>query len=347
MSYEAVIYSKDGKPKSDMRALMDRAWKLNGFEQCTFSISTLAEVDRLEDFNFGNYLVVTDSELDIWGGFFDPEQPWSSSKKATIQTYSGEKIFDWRCYPGSLLLKGTAGAIYKQMIENLNTVIPWGTLMRPGDIYTGGVSREETISGTRLYDDVRRVCSRSGNDFYVEPVFTNGLLHFEGHWYAQRGMRKDFLLEEGINIEAKEDVMEYQGEIWNVIFAYGNASTWTERKTAQVFDEESIGKYGARMYALAVDSNDPATVKAYGEAFLALYKNPRRSFSLVAMPNGAREDEVRKVYKTLRIGDIVDIGLYSVYENGKRGVETAVRIAGLTHRGKRDTLEITAVEVVS
>jgi hypothetical protein len=218
--------------------------------------------------------------------------------------------------------------------------------VRPGSIYDGDGTREETISAKKLYDDVLRISARSGNDFYVQPVVENGILHFDGNWYKQRGMRKDFALEEGVNIEAKDDLMEYQGEIWNVIFAYGNASTWVERKTVMLSDMDSIGRYGARMYPLAVDSNDPATVEASAAEFLKVYKNPRRSFSLAATPNRLREDEVYKVFKTLRVGDIVDLNLYTPYENGRQGVEAVVKVNGLIHRGKRNILEITANEVI-
>jgi hypothetical protein len=325
---------------------MDRGWILNGYEECTFPLSTRAEAARLGNYAFGNYLVVTDEALDIWGGYFDPNQSWSTKRRVTMQAYSGERLFETRSYPGAVKLTGTPGAIYRQIIENMNSVTPWATLMRPGSIYDEGGTREETISATKLYDDVLRISSRSGNDFYVQPVIENGVLHFEGHWYRQRGMRKDFVLEEGINIEGKDDIMEYQGDIWNYIFAYGNASTWAERVTRTLFDEESIGRHGARMYALAVDSNDPATVEAYGAAFLKVYKNPRRSFNLVAMPNRLREDEVYKVFKTLRVGDVVDLSLHTPYENGRQGVETSVKINGLIHRGKRNVLEITANEVI-
>jgi hypothetical protein len=157
-----------------------------------------------------------------------------------------------------------------------------------------------------------------------------------------------FALEEGINIQAKDNVMDVQGEIWNFIFAFGNASTWAERQSAVAYDQTSIEKYGVRMYPLAVDSNDPATVKANAEAFLAANKNPKRTFNLTCAPNQLREDEVEKVFKTLRVGDIVDLKARSFGElNGSTGVNTRVKILGMLHRMKKNTLDLTVNEVLS
>lgn len=347
MAYEAILRDKEGKAISDVQAIFDRAWLLNGYEQCSFTISAKKELARLDDFTFGNYLTITDDELPIWGGYFDPNQPWSTTGKVGMNAYSGEKLFGTRAYKSEKLLKGSPGAIYRQIIEAMNSVIPWATLIRTGNIYDGGDSREETISTKALYDDVLRISARSGNDFYVEPVIQDGILNFDGHWYAKRGEVKDFALEEGVNVEAKDNVIEYQGEIWNYIFAFGNAATGSERETAIAYNQVSIDRYGPRMYPLSVDSNNKATVQASADVFLKYYANPRRTFNLTVGGKRVREDAKSTVFKTLRIGDTVDLNLYSPgYENGKSGVETKVRIFGMTHRGKRNTMELTANEVL-
>jgi hypothetical protein len=141
-------------------------------------------------------------------------------------------------------------------------------------------------------------------------------------------------------------VMEYQGEIWNYIFAFGNAAAGSERETAISINQESIDKYGPRMYPLSVDSNDQATVRASADAYRDYYAWPRKTFNLTVGGKRVREDAKSTVFKTLRIGDTVDLILYSIgYENGKLGVETKVRISGMTHRGKRNMMDLTANEV--
>jgi|CXWL01.1.fsa_nt_gi hypothetical protein len=346
MGYEATIFDGEGKAIGEAVGIFDRAWLLNAYEQATFRISAKRELERLGDFQFGNYLAITDSALPIWGGYCDPPQSWASRGSVMMQAYSAEKLFEWRAYPGELVLNGTAGGIFRMIVENLNTILPWPTLIRPGSIYDEGASRQERISAKKLYDDVLRISARSRNDFYCEPVVENGMLHFEAHWYERRGETKDFALEEGVNIEAKENVMEKQGPIWNYIFAFGNASTWLERETATAFDATSIEDYGPRMYPLAVNSNDPVTVQAAADAFLSANKAPPRSFNLTASPNRLREDEVYKVFKTLRIGDIVDLKMYKIdFENGKLGVDTRVRVRGMIHRGRRNILDLNVNEL--
>jgi hypothetical protein len=347
MAYEAIVYDKEGKALGEVRALFDRAWVLNGYEQCTFLVSSRAELERLSDFAFGNYLVINDDVLDAWVGYFDPVRPWSTTGVMTVEAYSAERIFEHRCFPGERLLTGTAGAIFRQIIEHANAVIPWNTLIRPGDIYEGGTSRQETINPKKLYDDVLRISSRSGNDWDVTPALDeNGVLTLRGNWYERRGSVKDFALEEGVNVEAKQNVLEEQGEIWNFIFAYGLGASWSDRPQAVAYDLESIARYGVRMYGLAVEATTPATVEASAKAFLAYYAHPRKTFNLTVGGRRVREDALYNAYQMLRIGDVVDLRLYSAgFENGKLGVETQVRITGMTHRGRSDLMDVTANEV--
>lgn len=340
MSYEAIVYDQAGRALQDIRAEFDRGWALNGREQCTFSISTVGA--NMDNFRFGNYLVITDAELPVWGGYFAAPQTWGTSERATVQAYSGEGIFSWRCYRGEKLLKGTAGAIYRQIVENLNTSAPLATLMRPGEIYDGGASREETVTARSYYDDVLRISARSGNDWWVEPVTDDGALHFEAHWYSRRGETKRYALEEGVNIEASDNVMEYQGEIYNYIFAFGNGATWADRVTLTELDQTSIDLYGLRMYALSVNAGTETTVRASAQAFLRANAYPQRVFSLVVGGKRTRENAAGALFATLRVGDVVDLLTSSI----GGGLETKVRVLGITHRGKSNTMNLVVKEMI-
>ena len=59
-----------------------------------------------------------------------------------------------------------------------------------------------------------------------------------------------------------------------------------------------------------------------------------------------REDAAMNAMQQVRVGDVMDLKLYSVgFENGELGVNTKIRVLGMTHRGKRGTMDVGAYEV--
>lgn len=323
-------FNKQGIVIGETVATFNRQWVKNQFGECKFELAA-ERVDPVL-MEKGNFLMLEHDDLPIWVGYVDLPQTWAAGK-VVFTVYSAERLFQLRPGLPGKLLKGTAGNIFTQIIEIANSYAE--TLIRPGDIYVGGVSREETVTLAPLYDDIIRISKRSRNDWWIEPQVVNGQLTLLAHWEERRGDDLEFALEEGVNIELKDNLMDEQGEIWNGVIGYGNGATWDSKpKSALIVDQDSWDEHGPRIRGVFVDTDSPSTVEAGARAFLRQHKQPRRSFNLTAT-------NVNGTFKQLDIGNVVDLKtLRTGYEHGEQGIETSIEILEITYKEAGETVDL-------
>lgn len=332
---EAVLFDKQGFAIGDVVATFHRQWVLNRYGEAKFQTAVSVVEDHPEYFEKGNLIVLREDNLPDWVGYIDVPENWGEGR-VLFTCFSAERIFELR--PGRLdKLYGTGGSIFERAIEMANS---WGdTLIRPGTIHKGGGSREESFSpANQIYDDILRISNRSRNDWDVTPEVSNGKLTLLGNWYETKRRVVDFALTEGVNMESKDGALEYEGPIWNYIFAYGNAATWASRRTAEVWDDDSIAKYGLRARGAAVNSNAEATVLDQAEAMLELYKSPARKLDVTAV-------NALGTFGQLRIGHVPDVEMVSHgLEDREVGFTAAMEIVEMTYRHGEGKMDLILVE---
>jgi len=146
-------------------------------------------------------------------------------------------------------------------------------------------------------------------------------------------------LTEGVNMQRKENALEYEGPIWNYIIAYGNASNWASRETYEVWDDESIRTHGLRVKGISVNSNSPATVESAAENYLEAYKNPRRKMDVSAT-------DVEHTFRQLRIGHAPDVETVNMGRgNGSVGFTAAMEIVEMTYQHGAKLMDLVLKEV--
>jgi len=328
-----VLYSKQGLALGEVVATFNRQWVSNQFGECKFELAAGADAVLLEK---GNFLVLEHDSLPPWVGTLDTPQTWGAGK-VLYTAYSAERLFQLRPGLPGILLKGSAGVIYRQIIEIANSYAD--TLIRPGNIWTGGTSREETVTLAPLYDDIIRISQRSRDDWWIEPQVIKGQLSLLAHWDEERGEALDFVLEEGVNIELKDNLMDEQGEIWNGVIGYGNGATWDSKpKTGLITAQESWDDYGPRIRGVFVDTDSLATVEAGARAYLRQHKQPRRSFNPTAT-------DVAGTFEHLDIGNVLDLKTTRTgHEHGQQGLETSVEILEMTYREAVEAVDLVVDE---
>jgi hypothetical protein len=332
---EAVMFDKSGFAIGEVVATIDRQWVLNRYGEAKFEVSISQVEAKPNVFEKGNFILLREDGLPDWAGYVDTPEPWGNGKVA-LTCYSAERLLELR--PGVVdTLYGTGGSIFVRAIEMANS---WGdTLIRPGSIYKGGTSREESFApSNQIYDDILRIANRSGNDWDITPDFRNGKLTLLGNWYETKRRVIDFALTEGVNMEAKDGTLEYEGPIWNYVYAFGNAATWASREAVEVWDDDSIHRYGLKATGLGVESNEEATIRAHAEAYLAYYKDPRRRLDVtVTNLNGT--------FGWLRIGNVPDVELIRQgLEDGEVGFTAAMEIGEMTYQHGAGRMDLVLVD---
>lgn len=332
---EAIFFDKRGFAIGDLVATFDRRWNKNEYGEAKFVATQSDVAARAGQFESGNFLLLREADLPDWVGYLDTPESWGAGK-VTFTAFSAERLFDQR--PGVVdKLYGTGGSIFERVIEMANDL--GDTLIRPGEIFAGGNSREESFSpANQLYKDIDRIARRSRNDWDVTPSYTNGKLVLEANWYERKRKRIPFALTEGYNMELKENTLEYEGRVWNYVVAYGNASTWSSRVTHEVWDDESIKKHGLRVTGLAVQSNEEATVQAAAEAHLAINKERRRKLDVSVT-------DVDGTFRQLRIGHVPDVEVMQQgIENGEVGFTAEMEIIEMIYDHAAGKIDVTLKE---
>ena len=334
MTDTVKVYKKDGTPIAEIEADVTRAWLLNGVGRASFILSTRDPKCTIENLEFGNYVTVESDKLPVWGGVIDTPRQWGGCK-VTVNCYSGEQVLGYRRGLPGIKYTGTAGAIFEQIINLANK--QGATLAKVGDIFTGGIQRQETVQPEPLLDTIIDISERSLNDFYLAPEFDeNNNLYFSANWYEVMGEYSDVALIEGLNIQLRDPIYEEQGTIINDLLGKGQSATWNSKSTYQVQNAASISRFGLRQASRQFqDVTSTGTLKKNTENAVSDECNPKRTFNLSALDEGA-------LFYNLRLGNTFDLSMFSV---GFNGIKTTVRLSGMQYTPSSGKVDLTVYEV--
>lgn len=321
-----TIFNKHGIMVGDLRAQTKRTYTLAStgvIGQCDFDISTFDSHARLKFLEYGNYVLVRHGTLPDWLGIIYPPRGRRFGS-VSVRAYQIENLLYWRTTP-TQKFTGSAGAIFRNILAWTNSALNNEKLIRPGSIYSDENSREET-AGNDALSHVVSVAKRSGQDFDITYSIENGKLVLSGNWYDMKGIDTGKYFREGHNIEAKDNVMEDNGEIFNDISGISDASTSNTRMISNLFSAASIDRYGLYQKNIVYSGvTQKATLDANVLEQLVRMMDPEKVFDIVAL-------NVGDTFKNLDTGNIWNVDMNYVWlQDEKFIIQPKVRILGMEH----------------
>lgn len=322
------IFNRSGNPLCEFRAAVERSWAIGDEGRAQFIYPTRrTDIVKESNIQYGNWLLIENNQLPAWVGVIDTPRQWGSNI-VTISAYTPEHVFAQRRGPAEIKISGSAGTIFAKLITYLNS--KERTCITPGDIWTGGARREETLAPTMLNDDLRRIYERSLEEYTWRPVVQNGKLVVFADWVRSLGIDTSCILQEGKgggNLEfLSNNIMVEDGQITNDMFGYGDGATWKDRITSTKKDASSIYEYGLRQGSeefwgvtskVGIDNN---TLQRLNEL-----KQPANTFNLNVL-------NVAGTYAFIRLGNRLNLRFENIgFANGTTSFDTTVRITGMVY----------------
>jgi len=339
------VFSRTGVTLAEFRTSVERSWASDNEGRALFNYpSRKTNVVNETNLQFGNWLLVENSALPAWIGVIDTPRYWNA-RQVAVHAYTPEHVFNWRRGPLEEKITGSAGSLFRQLIAKLNEVEP--TIIQPGNIWSGNVSREETLNPTPLSESLKRIKQRSGENYAFRVAFdTNRALIVYADWIQNQGEQTNALLQEGKeggNVEAVSNILVEDRDIFNDILAYGDGLTWTTKPTLNLRDSSSIGKYGLRQTAIEYEGvTNTTTLNNNGAQKLLETKQPERTFHLFALNIG-------DTFNYIKLGNVLRLRFQNAgFTSGGLGFETYVKIVGMSYdpASTKNKIELTVREVI-
>lgn len=324
------IFNRSGVWIEEFEASTVRSWILNDYGECTFSISLLSPKLKRSAIEFGNIVLVTNKDSIPWVGVIDTPRTWTKNG-VKVTAYQAEFILSFRSDQivdtnGNSLnpattLTGKAGALFSQIIARANN--QEDTLLRTGEISIDGADRQETLT-TDYLTHVRNIAERSSNDFDVTPAFIEGnKLILKANWYAKKGDQLTLILQEGLNIELKNETMIEQGSIFNSVVGLGEG-TEIERFAAISKNTDSISRYGLRQGFISYTGvTQFATLQENVNSFVDQKSDAQATLNVTCVDPD--------IFRYIKLGDTVRLILQTAgfLENGNLGTDKYVRVVAM------------------
>jgi hypothetical protein len=322
------IFNREGYEIAKFQTSVSRSWAIGeeGRAQFTYA-SRKSDIVNESVLQFGNWLLVENSQIDSWIGIIDVPREWNS-RDVTVSAYGAERLFSFRRGPLELVLNATPGGIFGYLIQLTNAAET--TRLRWGNLWRGGKAMQETLNPTPLSEDLRRVVERSGEEYaFRAGQDDTGRLVVYGDWVQRLGADTPCLLQEGKgggNVEAVGRILVEDGPIVNDELAYGDGMTWTTKPNVIVADPASRAKYGLRQDGQEWDGvTSVTTLISNSTERLRALKNPLRTFRLNAI-------NVGDTFQYMHLGNVVNVRLQNVgFGTGGLGYESRVRIIGMSY----------------
>lgn len=314
-----------------------RTWKIGSYARCMFEIPVNHLKCTEENLQFGNLIYIDHPKLPPWGGVIDVPREWGGNT-VTINAYSAEYILKFRRDESINKLSLPPGGIFNYIINVAN---------RNGDTrikkdYT--LSEEESIAWELnlldMYDEVTRLAEDTENEWILVPRVVDGELEFLAQWAKELGVETNFLLKEGFNIEDGNAIISESGEIANDILGIGSGTTETNKPRINVKDSISIKNYGLRQTSITINEKEYQAVEIATKAELSKKKNPQKTFSLVAL-------DIGDTWENINLGNRHYLQMRTTgFQNNALGLDTEVRVIGMTYHEDENKLELNCEEIL-
>jgi hypothetical protein len=281
MEEQYRIFDQDGVWIDQISTSIERAYGITTETSAKFALSVFDPKCHPYTINFGNSLLCENSDGIIpWAGMID-DMGFDQGYNFTW-AYTPERWFLYRRGPRRLTLKGTAGEIFAQLIEQVNMIE--NTPIRVGNIASNTNVMEETLNPVSLSENLRRIVQRSGECYRWRPEVTNGRLTIFADWFPSAVLNTGLILQDGYNITGDHPMTMSPPK--NDFLSYGVGTDWATRIISEAVDEESIGRYGRRQASISVNTKAQASLDQSNRVSLAQFKEPQYSFPIAALNVG-------------------------------------------------------------
>lgn len=321
-----TVYSKDGDFIGDIRAATLRSYTLAAsgvLGQCQWDMSRRDPNTSLKYLEYGKYILVRDGTFPDWAGIIYPPRQWGVGM-VTVTAYQLEKVLEWRKTPVEKI-NNTAGELFKQIL-NLTNVSPYNEKpITPNNIFAGGAATDEQL-GNNAYAHIQAIAERTGYDFDVTHDFdVNGRLYLKGNWYERKGVETQKTFTEGYNIGLSNSILQEQGDLFNDVTGYSDASTAGSRLVSTAINTDAIAKYGLYQTSKVFTGVTQQAVLDNG-----VINELKKTFEPGRVVDVTCVDFGDDIYSFIRLGNIFNMKLSTAgFENGGFGLHTKVRVHGI------------------
>lgn len=315
-----------------VEADVTRSWLLSRLGECSFIIPWVDPKLNQALVEFGNIIYITNPFTKPWVGICETDREWPF-EGPRIKGLTAEILLSYRnnlevdtvnnLLKASEKITGSAGELVKEIVLRANA--DEDTMLRPGNIWTGGQSREETLISD-YYTHVSSIAGRSGCDFDVTATLpSTSLLSLAFNFYEKKGQDKSgfITLEEGVNMQRQDATMIEQGPIANSIIGIGSAANPVDRLAALHENALSRRRFGLRQKAITYP--DVTQIDT-------LAQNVRTQVGLDAFPSKNPRISITdpSLFKRIDEGDIVRLvtHTFGFGRNGKVGIDVPAQILG-------------------
>lgn len=320
------IFDRQGVELASFRASVKRSWAIGKEGRASFDYPSIkTDVVNEDILRFGNYLFVENTLLPSWVGVIDTPREWDA-QQVTVNAFTADRLFDYRIgSQNEEKITASAGTLFVEMLDRINNAEK--TIMRAGDVWTGGKRREETFLPRQLTEALKRITKRSKEEYNFTGLVVKGKLVIYANWYEKLGEDTQLTLyqsDRGGNIESP--TMKEDSDIINEVFGYGDGSTWATKPKDTSRDADSIATYGLRQYGKNwLGVSQPGTISANNSDLLADQSEPRRIYSITAL-------NVGDTFSFLGLGNKARLVCQNLGFTGDgQGTDTSVRILGMSY----------------
>lgn len=275
------MFDHDGILIDQVSTSIERAYGITTETTAKCAVSVFDPKWNPYTFNYGNSLLCENSDgLLPWVGMVD--LLGADRGIGMAWAWTPEHWFGYRRGPRRLTLKGTAGAIFAQMIEYINKIE--NTPLVVGDIFSNTVPMEETLNPVPLSENLKRIVTRSGECYRWRPEVVKGKLKIYGDWFPGSIVDTGLILQDGYNITPDHPMTMYPPA--NDQLSYGSGTDWDSRIIAQAIDQSSVDRYGLRQVSTSVSTKVQSSLAIINNLSLARFKEPQYKFPLSVMNEG-------------------------------------------------------------
>jgi hypothetical protein len=281
MEEQYRIFDQDGVWIDQLSTSVERAYGITTETSAKLALSVFDRKCHPYTINFGNSLLCENSDgLIPWAGMIDDigfDKGYSFS-----WAYTPERWFLYRRGPRRLTLKGTAGEIFAQLIQQVNQIE--NTPIRVGNIASNSGAMEETLNPVSLIENLRRIVQRSGECYRWRPEVSNGRLTIFADWFPSTVLSTGLILQDGFNITSDHPMTMNPPR--NDYLSYGEGTDWATRIISEAVDHLSIQRYGRRQASNSVRTKAQVSLDRANQVSLAQFKDPQYSFPISALNVG-------------------------------------------------------------
>jgi hypothetical protein len=291
------IFNRIGREICQIENRMTRrSWLLCDCGTLSFGISRFHPKARREFLRWGNLVVVEEENLPRWGGFIvpTPSRDWQGDA-FNVEAMSGEYLLRRRVAgEKGMSIEATPGDTFTWLVGKAN--LAEDLLLRVGEIHAGGSTKpEEIVPGGSFWDFLRSMQEGSGEEWLVTPEMDqDGNMTFTAGWYKSVGGASNYVLKEGVNLQAVQPMMREGGEwLINKTIGMGNCADEASRTKVVARDDGSIGEYGLWEGYISYDYNADQKITTNTITTNARTAQAKKNWQLRALDVGGTFGELR------------------------------------------------------